>query len=115
MISIFFQIKLVKLRNQEPELQLKRKLQRLRLDVLTYQSQYLPPFIAFPNVSIFKNQIEQRQRNVANFFFHLTWQAKAAAVEEEDDEGISDLRARIAAYNFDSSPDRSEGKLKDIR
>ncbi|KAL8496050.1 hypothetical protein ACS0TY_019960 [Phlomoides rotata] len=33
--------------------------------------------------------------------------AKAAAVEEDDD-GISDLRHRLEAYNMNSSPDRSE-------
>lgn len=53
-------------------------------------------------------------QHVSDFFHHFMWQAKAAAVEDDDD-GIADLRERIAAYNFDSSPDRSEGKVKDLR
>ncbi|KAI3445041.1 hypothetical protein Pfo_001706 [Paulownia fortunei] len=32
----------------------------------------------------------------------------AAAADEDDDDGVAELRQRIAAYNFDSSPDRSE-------
>ncbi|KAK6119233.1 hypothetical protein DH2020_047016 [Rehmannia glutinosa] len=34
--------------------------------------------------------------------------APAAAADEDDDDGVADLRHRLAAYNFDSSPDRSE-------
>ena len=36
------------------------------------------------------------------------WQVTSTADEDEDE--ISDLRQRMAAYNFNSSPDRSEGK-----
>ncbi|GFP92089.1 DNA topoisomerase 2 [Phtheirospermum japonicum] len=33
---------------------------------------------------------------------------KVAEVAEEDNDDVADLRQRLAAYNFDSSPDRSE-------
>lgn len=44
---------------------------------------------------------------------HISLQV-AAEADEEDDDGVAELRERIAAYNFDSSPDRTEGKLKGI-
>ncbi|KAL3815095.1 hypothetical protein ACJIZ3_016363 [Penstemon smallii] len=40
--------------------------------------------------------------------------AASAAVDDEDDDEVAALRDRIAAYNFDSSPDRPEDMESDI-
>lgn len=41
--------------------------------------------------------------------YHISWQV----ADEEDDNAVAELRKKIAVYNFGSSPDSTEGKLKD--